>query len=225
MAGGGRCDGCNAAIAADAVRCEFCGAAVLPSLDAPAGADVFARIREDRIFREVEARPPVEGHVGSRLRVASWMGCVGVAIAASILTGSVLIAGGASWGLSRAGGGTASILPFAFVALPLLLCGVFVWVAMAARSRLRSFRQAPVRVVPALVVAKRTQGSGGKHAGTTYYVTLELEDASRLELEAPGPTFGTAAEGDPCAAVLRGGFLVDLRHVPLADRAGRPGPG
>lgn len=215
MAGGGRCEGCNAAIAAEATRCEFCGAAVTTAPVATTTENVFARIREHPVFRAVEAHPPTEGHVGGQLRVAQWMGCVGVAIALTVLTVFMTVAGGMSFGVSRLGRGEWSAFPFLFVAIPLLVFGVFVWGAMTAGRKLRRFRAAPVQVVPAVVVAKRTLVSGGKHGGTTYFVTLGFEDGSRLELDAPGPTFGTTAEDDPCAAVLRGGYLVDLRLVPL----------
>ena len=219
MVGAGRCDGCNAAIAEDSARCEFCGAPVASASRDPGRESAFELIRTHPAFTDLTHRPPSEGAIGTQLRAASWIGVAGAVLAAGVLAIFVVVAGGMSWGVSRVGGGGWAALPFVVVGLPLLVCSVFVFVAMSQRSRLRSFRRAPVRVVPAVVVAKRTHVTGGESARTTYFVTLEMEDTSRLEVEAPGPVFGGTAEGDPCAAVLRGGFLVDLRHVPLTASA------
>lgn len=219
MAGVGRCDGCNAAIAEDSARCDYCGAAAAAAPREPAHGSVFSRIRAHPTFADLARRPPSEGAIGTHLRAASWIGVAGAVFATGVLAVFVLVAGGMSSRVSRVGGGGWAALPFVVVGLPLVVCSVFVVVAMSQRSRLRKFRRAPVRVLPAVVVAKRTHVAGGESRATTYFVTLELEDGSRLEVEAPGPVFGGSAEGDPCAAVLRGGFLVDLRHVPLAAPA------
>lgn len=57
----------------------------------------------------------------------------------------------------------------------------------------------PILTVPAKVVTKRSNtsgGSGNTSAHTTYYVTFEVQSSDRLELKMNGRDFGLLAEGD-----------------------------
>ena len=58
---------------------------------------------------------------------------------------------------------------------------------------------APVESVPASVATKRTDtrgGAGDAAASTSYFVTFELTDGTRLELGVRGSQFGQLADGD-----------------------------
>lgn len=57
----------------------------------------------------------------------------------------------------------------------------------------------PVLTVPAKVVTKRSNtsgGSGNTSAQTSYYVTFEVQSGDRLELKMNGRNFGLLADGD-----------------------------
>ncbi|AVK86416.1 DUF2500 domain-containing protein [Lysinibacillus sp. B2A1] len=57
----------------------------------------------------------------------------------------------------------------------------------------------PVLTVPAKVVTKRSNtsgGSGNTSAQTSYYVTFEVQSGDRLELKMNGRDFGLLADGD-----------------------------
>ncbi|MCK6449081.1 MAG: DUF2500 family protein [Planctomycetes bacterium] len=56
----------------------------------------------------------------------------------------------------------------------------------------------------AAVVAKRTHVSGGEHANTAYFVTLEFEDGTRQEFDVDGKQFGLCAEDDLGIAEVQG---------------------
>ncbi|QGG53389.1 DUF2500 domain-containing protein [Lysinibacillus pakistanensis] len=57
----------------------------------------------------------------------------------------------------------------------------------------------PVLTVPAKVVTKRSNtsgGSGNTSAQTSYYVTFEVQSGDRIELKMNGREFGLLADGD-----------------------------
>ena len=65
--------------------------------------------------------------------------------------------------------------------------------------------QEPLAVIPAVVVAKRSESSRHSHthnhhhhhsSSTDYFVTFELAGGARLELSVSGSQFGLLVEGD-----------------------------
>ncbi|MDM5250595.1 MULTISPECIES: DUF2500 domain-containing protein [unclassified Lysinibacillus] len=57
----------------------------------------------------------------------------------------------------------------------------------------------PLLTVPAIVVTKRSNtsgGSGNSSAHTSYYVTFEVQSGDRLELRMNGRDYGQLADGD-----------------------------
>ncbi|MEB2302537.1 DUF2500 domain-containing protein [Lysinibacillus xylanilyticus] len=57
----------------------------------------------------------------------------------------------------------------------------------------------PLLTVPAKVVTKRSNtsgGSGNSSAHTSYYVTFEVQSGDRLELKMNGRDYGQLADGD-----------------------------
>lgn len=57
----------------------------------------------------------------------------------------------------------------------------------------------PLLTVPAKVVTKRSNtsgGSGNSSAHTSYYVTFEVQSGDRLELKMNGHNYGQLADGD-----------------------------
>ena len=77
--------------------------------------------------------------------------------------------------------------------------GIFAMVIIKGIATWVSNNNSPVETYNAVVVAKRANVSGGGNnssASTSYHVTFELEDNSRLELGVKSHEYGTLAEGD-----------------------------
>lgn len=69
---------------------------------------------------------------------------------------------------------------------------------------------------PAIVVDKRTAVSGGGQsspASTTYYITLQLDDSDRHELEVTGKLYGKITKDDAGVAYIRDRYLLDFRRL------------
>lgn len=82
--------------------------------------------------------------------------------------------------------------------------------------RLIKLSTTKLRRLPALIVDKRTSVSGGgqsSSARTTYYVTVELDDGERQELESAGKLYGKITKDDVGAAYIRERFLLDFRRL------------
>jgi hypothetical protein len=84
-------------------------------------------------------------------------------------------------------------IPIIFV----IVIGGFIFIAVKGISTWSKNNQSPVLTVPAEVVAKRTETSGGhgnSSARTSYYVTFQVQSGDRLELGVDGSEFGLLAE-------------------------------
>jgi hypothetical protein len=76
-------------------------------------------------------------------------------------------------------------------------------------------RSQPVEEVPARLVAKRTEVSGGANntsARTDYYVTFERKDGTRQEFPVSGTTYGLVAEGDRGILICQGTWFKGFRR-------------
>ncbi len=101
--------------------------------------------------------------------------------------------------------GMMSVFPVIFfVAFAAVLGLILVQVVRSAQTWHHN-NQSPRLTVPAAVVAKRTEVSGGTpvgangggvHASTWYYVTFEVRSGDRMELSVAGKEYGMLAEGD-----------------------------
>jgi len=104
--------------------------------------------------------------------------------------------------------------PILFLVL-LLIGGGFVLIVGAIAYRMfkgvrrwAENKSRPVESVPARVVTKRIEVSGGagRYGGTatSYYCTFELTDAERVELPLEGPEYGLLVEGDEGTLTYQG---------------------
>lgn len=88
-----------------------------------------------------------------------------------------------------------SIMPFFFI-----LFGAVIFFFIFSNLKEWSKNNAsPVLTVPAKIVAKRTNTSGGtgnSPASTTYYVTFEVQSGDRIELQLSGREYGQIADDD-----------------------------
>lgn len=92
-----------------------------------------------------------------------------------------------------------------FTLMFLLVFGIFIAIAVKGISQWNKNNHSPRLIVPAVVVAKRTNvshhhhnhGAGVHHShSTTYYVTFQVESGDRMELQMSGQEFGMLIEGD-----------------------------
>jgi hypothetical protein len=70
-----------------------------------------------------------------------------------------------------------------------------------------SNNQQPIQTLPAVVIGKRLDISGGgtnSRAYTTYYVTFELRSGERREFQVPAKLYGLLAERDQGQLSLQG---------------------
>jgi len=106
-----------------------------------------------------------------------------------------------------------------FTVVPLFVLGVFVFVIGSSIYRWMSNNAAPRQNRPAKIVAKRPHTWGGtshgtmhSHAHTSYYVTFEFEDGSRLELPVGSSNYGMMAEGDIGMFIHQGTRFIDFQR-------------
>ena len=93
-----------------------------------------------------------------------------------------------------------------FTLIFVLVTGAFIVTAVRGISQWNKNNNSPKLMVPALVVAKRTNVSRHHHGGanghhhhhtsTTYYVTFQVESGDRMELHVTGNEYGMLVEGD-----------------------------
>ncbi|UJF32967.1 DUF2500 domain-containing protein [Paenibacillus hexagrammi] len=86
-----------------------------------------------------------------------------------------------------------------FVLIPLIIIGMIVFSVINGINIWARNNSSPVLRRDATVVTKRTKvwgGSENSSASTSYFVTFEFDDQSRLELQLSGSEYGLIAEGD-----------------------------
>jgi hypothetical protein len=91
------------------------------------------------------------------------------------------------------------LVPVCIGGMFLLVFGIIAWQLARGFAQWSRNNASPVESVPAKVVAKRTDTSGGmngRRVWTEYYVTFELEDGQRKEFWVDGEDFGVLVEGD-----------------------------
>ena len=96
------------------------------------------------------------------------------------------------------GFGTGIFFTF-FILIFTLVIGTFIFVAIKGISQWSKNNQSPVLTVPAEVVTKRSQTTGGhgdSSAHTRYYVTFQVQSGDRMELGVDDSEFGLLAEED-----------------------------
>jgi len=81
----------------------------------------------------------------------------------------------------------------------LIVIGGIVFTVFNSILQWSKSNNSPVLTVPAKVVTKRSNtsgGSGNTSAQTSYYVTFEVQSGDRIELKMNGREFGLLADGD-----------------------------
>ena len=103
------------------------------------------------------------------------------------------------------------VFEYVFPVLFLLFLVLFVFMLLSNLRQWNKNNHSPRLIVPAKVVAKRTDVSHSSYANagdatgahgyttsmsTSYYVTFQVESGDRMELEVDGSDYGMLAEGD-----------------------------
>ncbi|WP_054768234.1 DUF2500 domain-containing protein [Lysinibacillus parviboronicapiens] len=98
----------------------------------------------------------------------------------------------------------------------IIVFGTFAFVMINGITQWAKNNAAPVLTVPAKIVTKRTNtrgGSGNSAAHTTYYVTFEVQNGDRIELQLNGRKYGQLADGDFGLLTFQGTrFQIFERH-------------
>lgn len=97
-----------------------------------------------------------------------------------------------------------TIFPIFFFIIFGLVAATFIYVLTKGISQWSSNNKQPVLVVPAKLIAKRTNVSqhvdndsnSFNNSSTTYYLTFEFETKSRQEFRVNGEEYGLLIEGD-----------------------------
>ena len=99
-----------------------------------------------------------------------------------------------NFGLFFAGG-----IPIFVGAIFLLVFGIIIFTIIKNLSQWNKNNNSPKLSVPAQIVTKRVNtsgGSGDRSASTFYYITFQFDSGDRLELPISGQEYGMLAEDD-----------------------------
>ena len=103
------------------------------------------------------------------------------------------------------------VFPYIFLVMFALVFGMILFTMFRGISQWNKNNHSPRLTVEATVVAKRTNVSRGRRAGsnihhtsTTYYVTFQVESGDRFELQLQGYDYGMLVEGDKGRLTFQG---------------------
>lgn len=112
---------------------------------------------------------------------------------------------------------------FMFSAVPIFIGIIFiiaicffVFIIVKGISQWNTNNNSPKLTVPAEVVTKRTEtsgGSGDSSASTWYYATFQVESGDRMELPMKGSEYGMLAEGDLGMLTFQGTRYHEFKRV------------
>ena len=117
---------------------------------------------------------------------------------------------------SFGGFGMFSLMETLFPIIFFLILAVFVVIFVRSIGQWHKNNRSPRLTVPAVVVAKRLQvsgGSGESSAHTSYYVTFQVESGDRMELSMDGEAYGMLAEGDGGRLTFQGTRYLGFERI------------
>ncbi|MET0959294.1 MAG: DUF2500 domain-containing protein [Psychrobacillus psychrotolerans] len=89
--------------------------------------------------------------------------------------------------------------PIFIVAVFVIVFGFIIFAIISGVKQWNKNNNSPKLSVPAQIVAKRSNtsgGSGNSSASTSYYITFQFDSGDRLELQLSGKEYGMLAEDD-----------------------------
>ena len=91
---------------------------------------------------------------------------------------------------------------------------IVIIVILKSLGQWKKDNNSPRLTVPASVVAKRTQVSGGHgDTSTSYYATFQVDSGDRMELRVSGTEYGQLAEGDRGSLTFQGSRYLDFKRT------------
>lgn len=211
-----KCPSCGASLPEDSLTCEYCGSRT----STPAqqhDRDIFRRVKQSPLYADRLSADRI-----AKLPKPGVLPFVFVAVFFTLFCGGTLfiafmaIGVGGLFSLSEQG------FPFALfpICMGIVPIGMFffgIFMATKMFQRFKSMRDGKVEAVPAIIVGKRTQvsgGSGDSSASTAYFTTVELEDGERKEFMVyDGSLYGRISEDDAGILYSREQFAVDFDRV------------
>ncbi|KAA0965453.1 DUF2500 domain-containing protein [Sporosarcina sp. ANT_H38] len=92
-----------------------------------------------------------------------------------------------------------TFIPIFIGVVAIIVFSFIIFIFVKSIRTWNSNNNSPKLKVPAEVVTKRTEtsgGSGDSSASTWYYATFQVESGDRMELAVNGPQYGMLADGD-----------------------------
>lgn len=106
--------------------------------------------------------------------------------------------------------------PLFFKLFFLIIVGFFVFIIVNMVKLWMTNNASPLVIARSTAVTKRSEvwgGTGDSGASTSYYVTFELEDGSRVELQVQSRVFGLIVEGDLGELSYQGSRFMDFQRA------------
>lgn len=106
--------------------------------------------------------------------------------------------------------------PIFIIVVFIIVIGGFIFVIGKTISQWSSNNNSPKLTVPAEIVTKRTEtsgGSGDSSASTWYYVTFQVQSGDRMELGMTGHEYGMLAERDIGMLTFQGTRYLEFKRV------------
>lgn len=199
------CSHCGAPFREEDARfCSFCGTqrqlaqpavVVAAAPSAPNAIERFERAeRHPRMAELLKRTPSTLGHGTS-------LGCSAGGLVVFCVVGILI-----TITFAKNGGGFSLLFPLAIT-----LVGAFMLAATLKRAA--RFTSAELRRTIALVVDERVSVSGGRHAHTTYFATLEWKSRTRREFSVNARLAGKIAPNDLGVAYMKADVLLDFERL------------
>jgi hypothetical protein len=217
-----KCPSCGADISPAEVQCSHCGSH-LPSTSSSSKTAVFARIKAsaqyaDRNSPERIARLPNASAMQKVFLHVFFVIFVGISASMAVfLLGMAGVVG--IFGFRAQGGMAAafSLGPLLMACVPIGFVVFGVVMFRHLKKKMNSLEHDPVEALPAIVIGKRTQvsgGSGDSSSHTSYFITCEAEDGSRQEYQVwDGKLYGKLTADDAGIIFVRAGYGLDFDRV------------
>jgi len=222
-----KCKSCAAEIEAASVTCSYCGSAVVVDKRVvddgqSSAAAPFDQIKASPEYAQRES-PERLARLPKLPQIQQILPVIVLAFMAIVPIGMIGVMLVAGIGLGFFGMQVGGLMGGGMSMIPLLLIfpiGFLILVGFIAKKmffKMKQFRESPTESCAAILIAKRTQvsgGSGDSSASTHYFLTFETEDGRRQEYSLMLNTlYGQLTEGDAGVLFIRSEIAVDFDRV------------
>jgi len=109
-----------------------------------------------------------------------------------------------------------TVIPIFIGVIAIIIFGGIIFAIVKSIGTWNSNNNSPTLKVPAEIVTKRTNtsgGSGDSSASTWYYCTFQVESGDRMEFAVNGSQYGMLADGDMGMLTFQGTRFVEFNRV------------